>query len=549
LSSELVDRVGRARARRAAVTFVFGLEAGTAFSALDAVQWAVLALTVVAFLGAWIMAKRAGTPSHRLPIPGTFDSGIIDTDLLEPFGSAVREPRIVGVFETTFLVVLMAYAFFDRGFAWLHIPGTPLFVGEIVLLLGLAAMLSQPTPMLAAIRRSPPLKLLGLFMAWGFVLLLSLGLQYGIVAIRDSATWFYGIAALLTLFLILSNPQRLGRWLSGFARLLPWLVGWLFIAVTLDAMFGSGPLFTPDSQVSMFSHHAGNAGVVAVVCLAFVWLVDSDSKYFTPTQRLAITAACGALMLFVGLKNRGGLVSGVIGVIAILYFMNRNRAQLVAILVGVATLLASLALVSQASVALFGDREVSAEQFVNNLTSIVSPRSGGRSQTDTTEWRLQLWTRVLNDVNSEFPITGYGPGPDLGKIYNVTSESAVPLRNPHNSHVGVIARLGWVGFGLWFLMWGVWTLLLLDLHNRLARLARHSEAGLVGALVTGVGMILVNAFFDPTMEGPQVGMWVWFFFGLGASLQLVYHGFPALNVWSEARSGAKESFRAGERPG
>jgi hypothetical protein len=529
------------------MSFVFGIEIGSALRAVDVAQWVVLAATATAFVGAWVVAKRAGRPTLKRPIAGTYDAPIITTDLLAPFGPDVPEPRIVGIFQATFLFVLVAYAFFDRGFAWLHIPGTPLFIGELVLLLGVVAMLSQKTPMLAAIRRSPPLKLLGLFMVWGLGLLIFMGLEFGIDSVRDSAIWYYGTIAILTVFLIVPNPQRLQGWLSVFARLLPWLVGWLFIAIALDAVFGNRGPFTPDSQVSVFSHHAGTAGVIAVICLAFVWLVDSDSLYFTPRQRLVITAACGALLLFVGLKNRGGLVSGIIGVIAILFFMHRHRTQLVVILVGVATVLASLALVSQASVALFGDREISAEQFVDNLTSIVSPGSGGRSQTDTTEWRLTLWTRVLNDVNSEFPITGYGPGPDLGKIYNVSTNVDVPLRNPHNSHVGVIARLGWVGFGLWFLMWGVWALLLVDLYSRLNRMLRYSEAGLVGALITAVGMILVNAFFDPTLEGPQVGMWLWFFFGLGASLQLVYHGFPALNVWNETRSGAKESLGVGER--
>ena len=280
------------------------------------------------------MARRASRPSKHQPIPGTYDAGIITTDLLEPFGSTVHEAKIVGVFETVFLVVLMAYAFFDRGFAWLHIPGTPLFVGELVLLLGIAAMLSQPTPMLAAIRRSPPLKLLGLFMAWGLTLLLFLGLDHGIVAIRDSAIWYYGAVALLTLFLVLSNPQRIQAWLSGFARVMPWLIGWLFIAVILDSVFGSDGPFTPDSQVSIFAHSPGNAGVIAVVCLAFVWLVDGDSKYFTPSQRLAITAAAGTLLLFVGLKNRGGLVAGIMGVGAILFFMYKRRTQLLVIQIG-----------------------------------------------------------------------------------------------------------------------------------------------------------------------------------------------------------------------
>jgi hypothetical protein len=193
-------------------------------------------------------------------------------------------------------------------------------------------------------------------------------------------------------------------------------------------------------------------------------------------------------------------------------------------------LLAVIALVSQVSIALFGDREISAEQFVDNITSIVSPGSGNESEVGTTEWRIELWKNVLDDVNSDFPLTGHGPGPDLGKLYNVAGTGLVQLRNPHNSHVGVIARFGWVGLGLWVVMWTAWALLLLDLRARLARLQRFDEAGLIAVLLIGAGMILVNAFFDPTVEGPQVGIWLWFIFGVGAALQLVYHGFPALAV-------------------
>lgn len=524
-------------APRAILITLVAIEAGGVFGSLDAVRLLVIGVTAAAFVGAWMVARRAGRQDLAQPIAGRYDADIITTDLLEPFDIPAPEPRIVGAFEATLLIVLMAYAFFDRGFAWLHIPGTPLFVGELVLIFGAGAMFAHPTSILTAIRRSPPLKLLGMFMAWGLALLVFFGVGYGIDAVRDSAMWYYGAAALLTVFLLLSDPRRIRRWLGTYARILPWLTAWLFIAVILEATLGGGPPFVPDSFVSIFSHSPGNTAVILVIGLAFVWLVDTDSIHFTPSQRIAITAASGALLLFVGLKNRGGLVAGGIGIIAILVFMHRRRSELLVTLVGIGTLLAVIALVSQVSVALFGDREVSAEQFVDNITSIVSPGSGRESEVGTTEWRIELWGRVLDDVNSEFPLTGYGPGPDLGRIYNVAGSGEVQLRNPHNSHVGVIARFGWVGFGLWVVTWGVWTLLLLDLRTRLARLARADEAGLVAVLLIGAGMILVNAFFDPTVEGPQVGMWLWFIFGIGAALQLVYHGFPALATVNE-ESGA-----------
>ncbi|MGI9667926.1 MAG: O-antigen ligase family protein, partial [Acidimicrobiia bacterium] len=453
-------------------SMLFGAEAVDVLGPSVMARGLVVIVIAACIAGAWTVARNLRKAPPERPTPGEYDAPLISDDLTTLRTAPITEPRAVRIFEVALIMSLLGYVFFDRGFAWIHIPGLPVFIGEVVLLLGAVAVFSQPSELLAALRRSPALKLLGLFMGWGFTLLVFLGIGYGLDAVRDSVLWYYGAVAVFTLFLLISDPQRIRRWMYGFSRILPWLVGWLFIAVALDSVFSSGPIIVPDSQVSFFSHGAGNSGVVAVMCLAFIWLVDRDSKFYTPTMRMGLTAACGTLLLFVSLKNRGGFVAGAIGIVLILIFLNRDRFDLTVTLVGIAAIIASVALVSQVSVALFGDREVSADQFVENVTSIINPSSGGHRQTSTTEWRLELWKNVLGDVNSEFPITGYGPGPDLGEIYNVAGSGAVKLRNPHNSHVGVIARMGWVGFGLWVLMWSVWALLLLDLRSRLAHRGR-----------------------------------------------------------------------------
>ena len=41
--------------------------------------------------------------------------------------------RVTDPFISALILVLAGYLFFDRAFAWLHIPGTPLFIGEAVL--------------------------------------------------------------------------------------------------------------------------------------------------------------------------------------------------------------------------------------------------------------------------------------------------------------------------------------------------------------------------------------------------------------------------------
>jgi hypothetical protein len=36
------------------------------------------------------------------------------------------------------------YLLFDRAFAWIHIPGTPIFVGEVALAAGLVVIIRTP---------------------------------------------------------------------------------------------------------------------------------------------------------------------------------------------------------------------------------------------------------------------------------------------------------------------------------------------------------------------------------------------------------------------
>jgi hypothetical protein len=84
--------------------------------------------------------------------------------------------------------------------------------------------------------------------------------------------------------------------------------------------------------------------------------------------------------------------------------------------------------------------------------------------------------------------------------------------------------MGWTGAALWAIIWIVWTFELLTLRAWLRFHGRSVEAGVVAWLLVSAVMMLFNAIFDPTLEGPQVGLWLWCFFGIGAGLLLVYSG-------------------------
>jgi hypothetical protein len=496
-----------------------------------AFNWAVLALTVAAFVGAGYAAWR--TSIKPVPIGDEF---LLETDLLDPNLPLRPEPRIVEIFGTMLLVVLALYILFDRAGAWIHIPGTPLFIGELTIVVGIAAMAASHIPIGRAVRTSPALKALVVWMGWGVVLLLLAITQYGLDAIRDSALWYYGITAVFVTFLLVSNPAWLGRWMAIYRKVMPWVLLWFPFAIFLNATAGGLAPAVPFSNVPIVSHKTGNIAVFTAIFLAYVWLVDGEDAVYSDTQRRLFTSGGILLILLAGMQNRGGLVASAVGLTIAILLMKRRRSEIGFVVGGALVITLTLALVTNVSIPLFGGREISAEQFMTNITSIIDPESGSSRESSTTAWRLEIWGRVFDDVVTDSPITGFGPGPDLGEIYGVGGAATETLRNPHNSHVGVLARMGFVGMLAWAALWTVWAMQLLLLRQRLNRRGRRAEGAMAAWLVVSATMILLNAIFDPTLEGPQVAVWLWLLFGIGAALPLLYAGFESKWLDNVSRS-------------
>jgi hypothetical protein len=445
------------------------------------------------------------------------------------------------------LSILILYAALDRGFAWFHVPGTPLFVGEITLLIGVLAMISSPVRITAAIRHSSALKALIVWMVWGSIFLVLQFPAYGIDAIRDSAIWYYGVVAIFTVFLLRSDPSRFGRWLHLYARALPFLLLWLPVAMALRTFLGQGAPYTPFSVVPLFDHGEGNVAVHAGIALGFLWLVDRELKMLSTPQRVIYTTLATVGFLGAGFQNRGGLVAAFTGIVLMLFFLRRRRGEFALTIAAVVIALTTFMIVADVKIPISTNRDISTAQMVDNIGSIINPSSGDDRQASTTEWRLRLWTAVLNDVITDRPLTGFGPGPHLGARYGVAGNDEVPLRNPHNSHLGVLARMGFVGAGLWLVLWIVWAFQLLLLHYQLSRRNRFVEAGVAAWLLVSASMILVNAVFDPTVEGPQVAFLLWAIFGFGVALPLFLYGYGG-SIRIDSGAGSEVVRDAGPNP-
>jgi hypothetical protein len=107
--------------------------------------------------------------------------------------------------------------------------------------------------------------------------------------------------------------------------------------------------------------------------------------------------------------------------------------------------------------------------------------------------------------------------------------------------------MGFVGAGLWLVLWIVWAFQLLLLHYQLSRRNRFVEAGVAAWLLVSASMILVNAVFDPTVEGPQVAFLLWAIFGFGVALPLFLYGYGG-SIRIDSGAGSEVVRDAGPNP-
>ena len=149
--------------------------------------------------------------------------------------------------------LLGGYLLFDRAFAWIHVPGTPIFIGEVVLAIGLYVVVRSEQAG-RFIRLSPPMQALIVFMAFG-ALLTVLGVMNSgndpQEAVRDAAIWYYGLFAIVVGTLARAWEPAYALFLEWYTRIIPvFLVVGVVRLVTANIDVG---IFVPDSNVIVTS--------------------------------------------------------------------------------------------------------------------------------------------------------------------------------------------------------------------------------------------------------------------------------------------------------
>jgi hypothetical protein len=433
---------------------------------------------------------------------------------------------LVGTFISHYFLLalaslLLGYAVLDRGFAYIGSP--PLYVGELVLLLALAAIV---------IGKKQPWRLdyiftfLVSFMLLGLARAIPFWNTHGIEVARDSVTWTYAIFAIALLLTL--GHQGVDRIVRVYGHL---LVPVLFIApiiVVLSRLELADRLTWPISNGSILSYKGGDLAVHAAGAAGFmllglsrhsstvrdfsVWAIWAVSLGISVTGRSAmLTIACSFALCLILMqllpKSAESNTSGT------------RRLLPLTLLLG---MLLALVVVITPNIQL-GSRSLSVDQVEDNVRSIFSDSEDVQHGLQGTKnWRTSWWSDIIDyTFNGEYFWTGKGFGLNLANEDGFQPTEDRSLRAPHSAHFTVLARMGVPGLVLWIALQlafvgGLTRAFFLARRRRDVRWARIDAWVLVYWTA-----FMVNASFDVYLEGPQGGIWFWSLFGFGwAALRL-----------------------------
>jgi O-antigen ligase len=410
--------------------------------------------------------------------------------------------------------MLMGYALLGRGFSYFGVA--PLYMGEISLIFGFLALLFNRSTrhffndLLPNLLRVPAAAILLLFIGWCIACTIPYIPVYSLDAIRDSATWYYSLFAILIALFLLHKPEHLYLLLSRyrtfviiFLALTPflWVITGLKIMPTLP---GAKAAILESKIADIMVHLAG--------CLAFAVSFRLQQVGLIGFLFLLNLAAVGS-----GTNRSGAVAFTIAALIVVVLYPRSKKVWLVIGAIGVALLV----------ILTFYPETVA--PFFSKLSSIISSEGSSARDEGTKEWRLLWWNKIINyTFHGQYFWTGRGFGINLATVDGFDPFQDGALRSPHNGHMTILARTGVPGFMLWIGMHASWFLGCLAFYVKSLTQGQKAWSSLFLFLMIYWMAFMITTTFEVIIEGPTGGLWIWTVFGVGMAAQWLYPRMPEL---------------------
>jgi hypothetical protein len=412
--------------------------------------------------------------------------------------------------------VLIGYMIGGRGFAYFGYY--PIFIGEIALFIGVLTILIysfQKKTFLSAL----PLKLLILlFLSLGIIHLFIDFSKYGILALRDSVIWGYGIFAIAVYIAFKNKENYFAMIPKYYGKILPFIFIWISIFSVIYRLIPEViPRWpSPLGQNNlMFQLKGGDIAVHLTGITSFILLGLYKSKSNNSFKKRIFITLMGINLIRAAAGGRGAFLSMVAGILVIGLF-NKSRAIVKLILIFLLLFFVFDAM--DLNINLGTKRNISTENVLIGIKSIFS-KTDANVYEGSKRWRLMWWRKIFDyTFNGEYFWTGKGFGINLATDDGFQVYKDNSLRSPHNGHLTYLARMGVPGFFLWIALQFSFMILLIRRYYKWKKWDQTYMMNLHLWVLSYWVAFMVNGSFDVFLEGPQGGIWFWCLFGYGLVL-------------------------------
>jgi hypothetical protein len=404
------------------------------------------------------------------------------------------------------VVVVGGYLVFQRPFAYLGVPGVPLFVGEVLLA---AFFVFRPKVsghrLISAMLEPSPLGAL----AWGLVLVLGYGLVLFVrgyfdgyprrILLQELVFNVYPLYILLGLWL----AERRADLLERFLLVLAWITG--IYGIVYITFLNNTFRTLPGTNVLLFRAPIGQAFLL----LALMAFRPRGYRMWVPFGL--------NLVVLLAIQSRASYAGFAVGLLVWALLSKRiGRTMVVGVVVvallGVASILDIRVQFSR------GASEFSAD---NIAAAVIAPfdeqaaaqySDDARNFSGTTQWRKTWWAGIWDSVHSDPKLTAFGPGYGFQLTSTADLRSSDPdLRTPHNWFMYALGYGGWLGV-LTFVF-----LLLALAHLLWQAFRRTGQAFGLAFLAAAVTVATFSNFF----ETPYAAIPIWVICGMAAAPALL----------------------------
>ena len=425
---------------------------------------------------------------------------------------ALRYLRSTGLetWQIILITALTGYILLNYGFENLTIHlGLPIIISYVLMFSSLFLVaFSRPQWFMRAQKEPAVRCLLALLVLSFFHLILDVP-TYGFYAIRDASMFFDGLFVILGLLWAMK-----GR--NGVIPLMKWLTVVLLLNLAYSYTFPWSEkiaAWSPRSgvflQIPLLGNYRGNANFLLLGALFYLFLARTVVRW--PRWILVLLAAAQLFGLAIH-QLRGLYVAlGVVLILFVLLGETRKSAKLLFILspaIAAVLLLTTLGIEIQGRIG-----PVKSDFFKEHFRSI----SGAEGTPGSAlQGRVDMYQQAFQHIRAH-PVAGEGFGMVLVDFTDEDKPGTVAVRQPHNSTVSVLARLGAIGLVVW-LAFHFYVLKSFFYALRQRRYWDKQLAELLVWLFMVYVIYMIEASLEAGFEFPSGAFPFYFFVGLALGL-------------------------------